>query len=446
MKKKIFCLFAVVLFGMLVLCSCGGGEEYPFMISAKECWYDGYVYSMNTRGILTYRRANETEGLPLCFDPLCEHGEDCLANAHIANQAMLVTRNRDGEICVYYAERVVLTGDVADGVSRLQYRLCCINTQTSEKRIILDGQSESITMFCLYGNDIYLLMQKAAKNEEGKTVYQSDFSKMSLNGGELTELSTTEFTISDILGMAEVKGELTVYWADAGTLYVSPADFSRRTKLADRVNGNGSFVEGDYLYYAAESETVYPEMRVPAHTLGSSQYTGATHVLYSEAQLTAYYRLDMTDSAAATPELVYDGVWRPDILGRPVWINGDKLYAIPYAPVYFEALDAYAVVDYVNTEKNPDKIPLQYEYISARSGEKIVEVDLSTGEQREISTPGFDPERIMGGNDGSIVVRGNVVDIERIRGRIRDLTAETGSMPLKDTYMFWEIQEIPLNP
>ena len=125
-----------------------------------------------------------------------------------------------------------------------------------------------------------------------------------------------------------------------------------------------------------------------------------------------------------------------------LWANGNKVYVIPHDPVFLEVFDAYAAGNYVCTETNPMRIPVQYDYISARSGMKILEIDLITGEQRELVTPLFDPWNIMGGNDEKIVVRGQVLDVDRIRENI----VENGISPGKEYYSFWDIREIDLNP
>lgn len=452
MKKKMICLWAAVLFGVLFLCSCGG-EDYAFTASSSHrCWYDGYVYSMNTNGILTYRKATETEESPLCFDPLCDHrgyrGTECPAYAPGAHQAMAVTRNCDGEFCFYYTDRINRPEDIKSGIWPFKYRLCCINMQTGQKTVILDEQSEEVLRFYLYGNDIYLLMQGRTKNEDGKYVYDSQYWKMSMDGSDLIKLPTSEYDVGVIVAVAEVKGRTVIYWLDRydNVLYVSPEDFSERTKIAEGLATYEKFVVGNYLYYAIEDPEVIPEMQVKAPVDGDGPTPGATYTVYPEAKNAAYYRLNITDPKAV-PELMYDGVssvYRVD--ARLMWANGNKIYVIPYDPVFLEVLDAYAVVGHVNTETQPNKIPLQYEYINARAGMKILEIDLVTGERREIHTPGFNPETIMGGDDEKIVVRGSVVDMDRIRERIRDLTAENGSFPLKESYMFWEIREIDLNP
>lgn len=449
MKKKMICLLAAVLFGVLLLCSCGG-EDYALTASSSNwCWYDGYVYSMNTNGILTYRKATETEESPLCFDPLCEHrgyiGTECPAFAIGARDAMTVTRNREGEICIFYTDMIEHLEDIKSGIWPFKYRLCCINTQTGQKTVILDEQPEEVVKFYLFGDNIYLHMRGRTKNEEGKTVYQSQYWKMSADGSNLTKLPVPEFNVNSIVAITEMKGRTVIYWLDIydnNTLYVSPEDFSERTKVAEGLATYEKFVVGDYLYYAIEDPEVIPEMQVKAPVDGGGPTPGETYTVYPEAKNAAYYRLNITDPKAV-PELMYDGVSSVyTVDARLMWANGDKIYVIPYDPVFFEVLDAYAVVGHVNTETQPNKIPLQYEYINARSGMKILEIDLVTGERREIHTPGFNPQTIMGGDDDALVVRGTVVDIDRIRERIK----ENGISAGQETYMFQEIREIDLNP
>lgn len=442
MKKKMICLLAAVLFGVLLLCSCGSVAGYPFTTSDREVWCDGYVLSKGQNGILTFRRAEESEEIPLCFDPLCDHSNRaCPAASRSLQFQMAAARNRDGELCAFFTDMVLCR----DSRPPYEYSLCCINTKTGAKTLLLGGLTEKIIKFCIYEDDIYLYLSGSEENDEGKLVYQTELWKMSVDGSNLMQLPGYPEQVGNIIAMAKVKGKTAIYWSSNGTLYVSPEDLSEKTAVVAGLSKYDYLPAGDYLYYTVQSAATAPEMRVEAYPKDKNQNPDGTYTLYPETELAAYYRLNLTDPDAP-PELMYDGTSGYYVNSKLLWANGNKIYVIPHDPVFLEVLDAYAVVDYVCTKTTPNKIPLQYEYINARSGMKIIEIDLVTGERREIPTPGFNPESIMGGDDKRLVVKGSVVDIDRIRNRIRELTEEEGAFPLRETYMFSEIQTIDLNP
>ena len=432
--KKLICIAFLALMCVFVLCSCGE-ENFPFTASAREFLYDGYVYVAET-SYVTYRRADSTEAQPLCFDPLCMHAEDCMARRHGLSSEIAVGKNRAGEICVYYTDELLDHEDIMNH----EYYLCCINMTQGTKTVVTASKSDMINRFWLYGNDIYLNMQQSVSDENGNIAsYGNNIQKISVDGTGLTALMPSQEASLNICAITEIKGETVIYWIETTdlTLYASPADFSEKTKLAENIRLFGSVLADNMLYYPVENTTVTPAYTAPAHPADNNKNTDGTHTVYAERTLYDYYRLDLTKENAV-PEWIYSGVNKPTVREIPIWTNGEKLYIIPYAPKFLEAIAADR--GGIETGGTYQKNGLEIDYITARSGETIVEIDLASGEWREIPTPCFDARRILGVSDGRITLQGYVVDLDRIREK---LNAEGVT---SNTFTFEEIQTFDIQP
>ncbi len=437
MKKNIFMLITLVCVSFLFF-SCTK-EDYAFTASARDYYFEGYIYSMYENGRLTYRKANSTEENILCFDPLCSHGMDCPAYIWGRIPEMIVARNRDNEVCVYYTDEVFSYEDNKQD----EYFLYCINTSDGTKTAVLPGLADAINGFWLYGNDIYMVLQSAVMDEGGSIVgYGTNFYRVHTDGSELTKLTDFEEQSVNIAAITEVKGETVVYWIDYydnRTLYVSPTDFSEKTKLTDNVPLFGNFVVGNTLYYSTDSSIVAPALVTEAYPSDKDKNEDGTRTIYREKTLSAYYKLDLTNPDAES-ELVYDGVSAPNMRETPLWTDGDKLYIIPYDPVFYEVIAA----DLEGTLTGDIVIDsllkgIQIDYIAFYSGAKIIEMDLTSGEKREIATPGFDPHKIIGGGNGKLVLNGDVVDGDRIRAKLEEEGVRSSS------FAFSEIQVIDIS-
>lgn len=124
----------------------------------------------------------------------------------------------------------------------------------------------------------------------------------------------------------------------------------------------------------------------------------------------------------------------------PLWTDGDKLYVIPYDPAFYEVIAADlegTLTGDIVTDSLEKKV--QIDYIASYSGAKIIEIDLTSGEKREIATPGFDPRKIIGGGNGKLALSGYVVDGDRIRAKLEKEGVTSSS------FTFAEIQVIDIS-
>ena len=417
MKKNLFCIFTMIMLSLMLLTSCGE-EKFPYTASSREFLYDGYVYSINENALLTYRKADSSEENPLCFDPLCEHGHGCPAVTWGRRPEIAVTRNHAGDICVYYTDEVV---HFNENMTR-EYFLYCINMTQGTKTAVFEPQSEEIGRFFLYENEIYMSIRQTTYDENGEAAaYGQNFWKVSADGSDLTQLTHFDEQSLNIAAICESEGNTVIYWIDYydnRTLYVSPADFSEKTKLTDNVPLYGNFVVDNMLYYSTDSTITAPALITDALPDDKDQNEDGTRTVYREKKLSAYYKRDLT-APNAEPELVYDGVCSPNLAETPIWTDGEMLYVIPYDPVFVEVIAA-SREGIITGNIVEDSLPngIEIDYIAARSGSKILEINLETGEKREIPTPGFDPWKIIGVSDGKVALQGYVVDCDRIRARL----------------------------
>ena len=436
MKKNI--LICIALICVSILFSSCAKENYPFTASARDYYFEGYIYSMNENCRLTYRKADSMEESILCFDPLCNHGQDCPAYVSGRQPEMIVARTSDNEVCVYYTDEVFSF----ENNKQDEYLLYCFNTSTGKKTAVLSGLADRINSFYFYGNDIYMIMQSAVLDESGNTVgYGTNICKVLMDGSELTKLTDFKEQSVNIAAIAETEGKTAVYWIDYydnRTLYVSPTDFSEKTKLTDNVPLYGNFVVGNILYYSTDSTTTAPALITEAYPGDKDKNEDGTRTIYRERKLSAYYSLDLTKSGAEA-ELVYDGVNNPNLVETPMWTDGTKLYVIPYDPEFYEVIAADlngTLTGDIVTDSLPNSV--QIDYIASYSGAKIIEIDLVSGTQREIVTPGFDPRKIIGVENGKIILNGSVTDGDRIRAKLAEEGVRSSS------FTFSEIQVIDI--
>ena len=266
MKKNLFCIFAMIMLSLMFLTSCGE-EKFSYTASSREFLFEGYVYSINENALLTYRKADGSEENPLCFDPLCEHGNGCPAVTWGRRPDIAVTRNRVGDICVYYTDEVV---HFDENMTR-EYFLYCINMTQGTKTAVFEPQNERIGKFFLYKNDIFVVIQQTTYDENGEAAaYGQNFWRVSADGSDLTQLTNFNELSLNIAAICESAGKTVIYWIDYydnRTLYASPADFSEKTKLTDNVPMFGNFVVDNMLYYSTDS-TITARRSMPLPPLG----------------------------------------------------------------------------------------------------------------------------------------------------------------------------------
>jgi len=434
MKKNLFCIFAMIMLSLMFLTSCGE-EKFSYTASSREFLFEGYVYSINENALLTYRKADGSEENPLCFDPLCEHGNGCPAVTWGRRPDIAVTRNRVGDICVYYTDEVV---HFDENMTR-EYFLYCINMTQGTKTAVFEPQNERIGKFFLYKNDIFVVIQQTTYDENGEAAaYGQNFWRVSADGSDLTQLTNFNELSLNIAAICESAGKTVIYWIDYydnRTLYASPADFSEKTKLTDNVPMFGNFVVDNMLYYSTDSTITAPALITEALPDDKDKNEDGTRTVYREKKLSAYYKRDLTDPNAE-PELVYDGVSSPNLTETPLWTDGEMLYVIPYDPVFIEVIAA-SREGIMTGDIVEDSLPngTEIDYIAARSGSKIIEINLATGEKREIPTPGFDPWKIIGVCGGKIALQGYVVDCDRIRAQLEAEGVRSSSFAFEEIQM-----------
>lgn len=296
MKRSSVILLALVCVSFL-FSSCAE-EDRDFTASSRDYYFEGYIYSTNEYSRLTYRKADSSEESILCFDPLCVHGIDCPAYIGGIKPQIIVNRSRDNEVCVYYTDQII---DFDDN-TQTENVLYCINTSDGTKTAVLSGLADQINSFYFYGNDIYLTVQSSVMNENGEIVgYGTNFRKVRSDGSNMTQLTQFEEQSVSIAAIAETDGKTVVYWIDYydnRTLYVSPADFSEKTKLTDNVPLFGNFVVGNTLYYSTDSTITAPALITEAHPADKDKNADGTHTIYPQKTLSAYYKLDLTKTDA----------------------------------------------------------------------------------------------------------------------------------------------------
>ncbi len=440
MKKVTpYLLLAILFAALLLLTSCGEGEGYPFAAAVciselQEFWFEGRAYGVDTVGHnpnqwIYVREGDSNEKKPVCRDPLCDHRGGCPALVSLYGNYLAVVRNGRGEICLFFTDARDLYRDEFKD-SHKKYDMYCLNLDTMEKTAIFKGMTDQVYGFCLYKDDIYLTIDSYKKDEEKQKMVLTGAGiwKVPVTGGEPKQLTMGDGKFSgEIYAIAQAKGKTYIYWRDHydnRTLYVSPIDLSEKTKLAENV-AIGSFVVGDALYYAVDHAEAEPPFRVPAVPGDSEADEDGMRTFFapgidSEIRLAAYYKRDLTDPNAK-PELVYDGVRTPGFLETPLLADGNVIYVIPYAP----ALAATITASDIDPEEGVNPVG----YIIDRSSRGIVAIDLTTGEEREIRTPGLEVRGLCGSADGKLNVFGYTADkeglVENMKARSKKSWTET---------------------
>lgn len=442
MKKRILTTAAALVCGA-VLASCGASADYPFTAAAEEFRHNGRLYYANSDLILTYMTP-EGEERPVCYDPLCTHvwgmQSECMAVLQYHRPDIMVVSDENGAPVIYYTDEIVHY----DENMRRENVLYRIDSAKGTKTAVISGLTDRIGDFYLYGDSIWMTIQFAKYDEQGnETAYGSNIWRMDIDGGGLTQVTDFAEGSVNIAAMGEANGETVIYWVDYNnnqTLYRSPEDFSASEKIAEGVPLYGNFVEGGYLYYSVPGENTAPALSAPAHPADSKRDKNpdGTAILRKEKKLSAYYKLDM-NAPEKGAEPVFDGVQSPNLVVKPFFIAGDYAYIIPWEPLYIETIAATA--SGLTGDKVTDSLGgtrVEVDYIVSDSGSKVTELNLVTGESRSVETPGFDPTKIIGVENGKLILEGYVVDGDRIRAVLEEEGVTSNS------FTFPEIQLIPI--
>ncbi len=406
--KKLLALLAL----FLMLSSCAKTQpDMPFTPSSRSFWYDETVYYTNDDNLLCYSKPKLGE-MPLCLDPLCRHtDENCTARV-IYYPSLAVTDGADGSPLVYFCDWKIADNETHD-IRGALYRF---DFSTGKRTALIDGELERFSSFVLFGQDIYLPTQSG---DYGTAVW-----RIRTDGSGLTKLyEDPEHTVG-IAAVGEKDGGRLLFWVDVEDgyiLYVSPADFSEKTRLDENVMMFGNFISDGWFYYGRQSDETSPQLTGSAHPADKNHDKTADGevILSQERTLYEYMRIPL-DDPTVEPEFVAGGVQQPNMLSRPVFPANGKLYVIPYDPVYLEtiAVTASGLTGDIIDDIDPDRERVEVDYIISKSGGKLFEIDPETGEQRVIETPGFDPTSILGAGDGMLALTGTVTDGERVRERL----------------------------
>ncbi|MBQ2767081.1 MAG: hypothetical protein IJF49_03275 [Clostridia bacterium] len=425
----------IIIAVLLLLVGCTAENEYAYTASASQFMHNGYRYYKNTDGLLAYTAPDGTENL-VCYDPLCAHDStECPAYLWLQPEIAVVS-DKDSTPIVYYTDRVIDL-ETKKQISRL-YRL----DMKKGIRTVLVEHAEMINRFWLFANDIYLVIQCTTYDETGNAVgLGSNLYVMDADGKNLRMLTEGAYDVVNIIGITDTDGERTAYWVsyEDACLYASTADFQTTEKVMQGVALYGSFLHDGWLYYTQKSENRAGALIVDAHPQDKNQSSDGKATVRAEKQLHACYRINLT-ALDAEPELLYDGVNTPTSAFTPMYLVNGTLFIIPYKPVFVEAIAATmtgetgdAVVDSLGKH-------IQVDYIVSDSGSTLIALDLDSGELREIFTPGFDGQSIIGMQDAHLIVSGNVVDGERIREHLAANGVNSNS------YVFGEIRMIQPEP
>ncbi len=426
MKKYVPYLLLAILFAALLMLSSCGEENYPFTAPAdlslmKEFWFEGYGYGVDFMGEVTsfpiYARKGASDVKePVCRDPLCDHVHDCPATLPVGTQTFLaVVRNRREEICLYFTDS---NEQYRDEYKKWKHKttLYRLNLDTMTKTAIVSEMTDGVSGFWLYKNDIYLTTAGYGYDEETDRTRFLGYNvwKVPADGGELKQIARFDGMSLSVVGIAQADGRTVFYWIDVNddyTLYVSPEDFSEKTKLADRVLPFGCSVMGSSLIYAVERVDAEPPFEVEAIPGDGGADEDGMRTVLSDGKLADYYKRDMTDPDAE-PALLYGGASSTyGHYGTTLWAEGDTIYVVPYAPKLAMTIDA--------REVEPETDASVTGYYASATGGAVIGIDLATGERWEIPTPGFDADSIFGFAEGKLYVYGLIMDRERIIDNIR---------------------------
>ena len=431
MKK----LLTLALSLFLLLPSCGKTRlQLPFTASARQnCWANGRLYYENDWGRLAYRSVGGDEKI-LCFDPLCGHSEDegCPAVCGGFPPALAVAEDENGSPMVFCAALVFdrTSEEFVPEFSRIDFA-------DGKKTVLLSPAPDRIISFWLYGQNVYFITCVDAETQSGTIVW-----KMNADGSGLRELARREDRDSmSLVAIFEREGKREVLWADYNdgqSLYLSPEDFSSETKIAEGVPLFQNFVSDGFLYFARRTERTFTALLIDGYD-GDKRSDRDENGMVRARQARPeweYARISLSDPFAE-PETVVGGIIEPNSIQKPLYISGNTAYLIPYAPEYLGTMTADmtgiitgdAVEDSLSGEKT------EFSYIVSESGDKILAVDLDSGEHRTIETPGFDTHMILGMEDGTLILSGTVTSEERIRENLAEHGVRSSDFTFSD-YLF----------
>ncbi|MBR4205728.1 MAG: hypothetical protein IKQ92_09650 [Clostridia bacterium] len=411
MKKLLILALALLLF----LPSCGSKKPaMPFAADSSEFWYDGRLFYRNDWGRLAYRGVGGDEMI-LCFDPLCTHTEEegcpavgiVLGHPHLA-----VTADETGSPSVFIADmyRDKNSEELMPEIKRL-------DLADGKMTVLLAPAPGQIWGFWLYGQSIYFTTSADEEKLAGTVVW-----KMDADGTGLKELARYEDRDSlSVVAIFEEEGKTMVIWGDsndAQSLYLSPEDFSEETKIAEGVPLFQNFMLDGYLYFARRTERVFPALLIDGYAQDTRSVRDENGMVRARGEMPEweYVRIPLADPFAE-PEAVVGGIKEPNSIWKPLCISGNTAYVIPYDPLYLETMtaDMTGVITGDDVQDSFGGEKTEFSYIVADSGGKILAFDLETGGTRTLETPGFDANRIIGMDDGALILAGTVTDPDRIR-------------------------------
>ena len=245
---------------------------------------------------------------------------------------------------------------------------------------------------------------------------------MDADGTGLKELARYEDRDSlSVVAIFEEEGKTMVIWGDsndAQSLYLSPEDFSEETKIAEGVPLFQNFMLDGYLYFARRTERVFPALLIDGYAQDTRSVRDENGMVRARGEMPEweYVRIPLADPFAE-PEAVVGGIKEPNSIWKPLCISGNTAYVIPYDPLYLETMtaDMTGVITGDDVQDSFGGEKTEFSYIVADSGGKILAFDLETGGTRTLETPGFDANRIIGMDDGALILAGTVTDPDRIR-------------------------------
>ena len=414
MKKQLLILIALLFLALLT--SCSSPEQYPFVNAESEFMFGDILFYTNSEGLLASSTADGEEHL-LCYDPLCTHSSlDCPAYHTDRSQLAVVMGEKGTPIVFYTAGNRDFDHDIRT------YSIYRLDMASGERTAVLSDQPEIISDFSIYGNCIYFKMQCTQYNEDGHAIYiGNNLFSMELDGKnlrQLTEGTAEEDNVFDIVGITGEYDSPRIYWMESSvlgnSLYVSPADFSEKKKLLDGISFLGNFIRDGYLYYSAKTEETTEALIVPAHPEDKTASPDKSKTIRRGGNKIACYRLDLAKENSP-PKLIYSGIAEPLSGRNTFFIHENQAYIIPYEPLFLESIAAAMNGQTGNLAEDLRGGSLQIDYIAANSGEKLLELDLESGDMRIIETPGYDPQSVIGIRNGVLFVNGMVTDCERIR-------------------------------
>ena len=194
MKKLLYMTF-ITLLCLFLMCSCGE-EQFPFADAESKFLLGDILFYTNSDHLLAYRTADGEENL-LCYDPLCPHDSmDCHAYSFGRSDIAAVSSKNGTPIVFYTAENMDFENNIRT------YCIYRLDMASGERTAVLSDQSEAITDFAIYGNQIYVKMQCTQYNEDGKRVsIGNNLYSMKTDGSNFKALTSFTDNIVQIVGI-----------------------------------------------------------------------------------------------------------------------------------------------------------------------------------------------------------------------------------------------------